>query len=280
MKASLIKILALASASLIAMSAFVSCSDGKKTEDDTLSTPTNSYTVEEKDKKGTFSYKEGIGDTAIITGFTQATKTQDNVTIEIPDTIDERTVVGIDDEAFYSATYIVGVKLPETIETIGNYAFAYCKNLASINIPENVKTVGDFSFAYCEALTKFAVTDKTTYIGEKAFAFCLTLESCTIGSNVETIGSGAFLNCEALKSLTIPESVKSVGDQAFCNCKALETLEFKADIESENIGKQVFSRCPSTLIFAAPEGSNILEAFNARNIIEDPTVPTEAKPAT
>ena len=39
--------------------------------------------------------------------------------------------------------------IPNSVTTIGEYAFASCTSLASVNIPNSVTTIGEFAFAEC-----------------------------------------------------------------------------------------------------------------------------------
>jgi hypothetical protein len=63
-------------------------------------------------------------------------------------------VVAIADEAFATLT-TTSVKLPETIESIGNRAFYRCVFLRDINIPEGLLKVGENAFGGCEITPVF-----------------------------------------------------------------------------------------------------------------------------
>ena len=43
--------------------------------------------------------------------------------------------------------------IPDSVTTIGDYAFDVCSNLTSVTIPDSVTTIGDFAFEYCSNLT-------------------------------------------------------------------------------------------------------------------------------
>ena len=53
------------------------------------------------------------------------------------------------DEAFYWCESLQDVKLPDTVEIIGNGAFSFCPFLQTINIPISVKRIGDSAFDHC-----------------------------------------------------------------------------------------------------------------------------------
>ncbi|MDE6425046.1 MAG: leucine-rich repeat domain-containing protein [Ruminococcus sp.] len=65
---------------------------------------------------------------------------------------------------------LISVTLPDSVETIDEYAFNDCRNLERINIPENLKTIGKYAFKGCENLTgELILPESVEYIGERAF---------------------------------------------------------------------------------------------------------------
>ena len=63
--------------------------------------------------------------------------------------------------------------IPNSVTTIGEYAFAYCSSLASIDIPNSVTTIGKYAFAYCSSLASVNIPNSVTTIGEYAFDGCI-----------------------------------------------------------------------------------------------------------
>ena len=59
--------------------------------------------------------------------------------------------------------------IPNTVDTIHNYAFYNCSSLTSITIPNSVTSIGDFAFESCSGLTSIAIPESVTNIGEGAF---------------------------------------------------------------------------------------------------------------
>lgn len=58
----------------------------------------------------------------------------------------------IPDKAFYNCYALTSVELPDSITSIGEYAFYYCK-ITSIEIPSEVTSIGKYAFGYCSKLT-------------------------------------------------------------------------------------------------------------------------------
>ncbi|KAB2653079.1 MAG: leucine-rich repeat domain-containing protein, partial [Verrucomicrobia bacterium] len=91
-------------------------------------------------------------------------------------------------------------------------------------IPNSVTSIGSWAFANCNGLTSVTLPNSVTSIGSWAFANCTGLTSVTLPDSVTSIGSWAFANCTGLTSMTIPDSVTSIGDYAFYNCTGLTSV--------------------------------------------------------
>ena len=139
--------------------------------------------------------------------------------------------------------------IPDSVTSIGDYAFYGCTGLASITIPNSVTSIGDYAFRNCRGLTSITIGNGVTSIGDSAFRGCSGLASITIPNSVTSIGDFAFYNCSGLTSITISDSVTSIGDSAFRGCYKL--------IEVYN---------KSTLSITAGSSSNGYVAYYAKNV--------------
>ncbi len=68
----------------------------------------------------------------------------------------------------------------------------------SITIPDSVTSIGDFAFHECRSLTSITIPNSVTLIDVAAFSRCESLTSITIPNSVASIGSVAFLYCNSL----------------------------------------------------------------------------------
>ena len=89
---------------------------------------------------------------------------------------------------------------------IGNTATTYV-------IPDTVTSIGVYAFNYCANLTNVVMGNKLASIGNAAFENC-GLSNVTIPNGVMNIGDAAFSGT-ALASVTIPDSVTNIGSYAF-----------------------------------------------------------------
>ena len=109
------------------------------------------------------------------------------------------------------------------VKVIGNNLFQNNKSILSITIPDSVTTIGDYAFSGCSSLKTVIIgkNSQLAIIGSYAFYNCTSLTSITIPNSVATIGSYAFSGCSSLTSIYIPDSVISIGSYAFRYCSNL-----------------------------------------------------------
>ena len=99
--------------------------------------------------------------------------------------------------------------------------YAIRKDDKTFVIPDSVTSVGEWAFAGCESLVSIEIPYGVTSIGKYAFDDCESLASIEIPDSVTNIGEGAFYGCESLVSIEIPYGVTSIGEYAFNSCDSL-----------------------------------------------------------
>ena len=139
--------------------------------------------------------------------------------ILIADTYNGLPVRNIYQEAFYNIDSITSVVIPDSVTTIGSYAFAYCTSLTSVVIGDSVTTIGDHAFYDCDRLTSVVIPDSVTSISKWAFGDCNSLTSVVIPDSVTSIGGAAFGYCRSLASVTIL-GAPEVSSSAFSYCNS------------------------------------------------------------
>ena len=100
--------------------------------------------------------------------------------------------------------------IPNSVTSIGNYAFWECTSLTSITIPNGVTSIGNYAFLGCTNLTSITISDSVTSIGEYAFKDCTSLTSITIPNSVTSIGNWAFDECTSLTDITVNKPQGSI----------------------------------------------------------------------
>lgn len=119
--------------------------------------------------------------------------------VEIPNAIKDYPVFRIHSGCFRDQEEITTVNLSESVQNIGEEAFAGCTKLDTLTVPGNVKVVESRAFNGCTELTRVALKPGVTHIGYKAFADCKNLERVRIPGSVGMIEDKAFSNCPKVK---------------------------------------------------------------------------------
>ena len=140
--------------------------------------------------------------------------------------VTERNVLFTSDKKrlikFYSK--VKHYKIPDSVTSIDDGAFANCDSLQSIIIPSSVTSIGNSAFEKCERLQSVVIPNSVTNIGFYTFKDCNSLQSINISSSVTSIGACAFAGCTSLQSIVIPDSVTSIGNAAFWGCESLRFM--------------------------------------------------------
>lgn len=142
---------------------------------------------------------------------------------EIKELIIPNTVTSIGDFAFYGSRSLTSVTIPNNVISIGQSSFYNCSSLLSVTIPNSVTSIGDYAFSRCRSLTSITIPNSVINIGNNAFSLC-NLTSITFPKSVRNIGSYAFCGCSQLASITLPESIRNIGSSAFSGCKSLKEV--------------------------------------------------------
>lgn len=166
--------------------------------------------------------------------------------------------------AFYACTALTTLNLPASLNTYGDYAFAWCVKLTGATIPPvapaisrpaspvapaasrpaSAPSLAASAFRGCAALTSVTIPAGTAAIPANAFASCTKLKTVSIPDSVTAIGDAAFRGT-GLTSVTLPQSVNDLGASAFQGCASLSTARFLGT-PPQGAGEAVFLNCSTS----------------------------------
>ncbi len=146
-----------------------------------------------------FEYEMYEGE-IIITGYKGTDRK-----IYIPSKINGRLVTKIGEKAFdgYDMTSIT---IPDTVVSIGRYAFHRCSCLTKVVFSDKLETISDGAFWYCGKLTEVLFPESLQKIGAYAFSDCDALTKVRFSEGLQYLGEESFANCGNLESLRIPDN--------------------------------------------------------------------------
>ena len=169
-----------------------------------------------------------------------------NTKINSKDICIPNTVTSIGSYAFYNTAISGYLAIPNSVTEIGEGAFENCMNLnSSLSLPSNLKRIENRTFNACGFSGGLTIPNSVTEIGEKAFYNCTGFNgTLTLSNKLETIGESAFNGCSGFTgSLTLPNSVTTIGNAAFRACGSFTNLELSNTLSV--IPVQAFMHCRS-----------------------------------
>ena len=149
------------------------------------------------------------------------------------------SVTSIGAYAFGGCSMLTTAAIPNSVTSLGAYAFSGTA-LTTVTVPAGVTTIKEGTFEWCESLTSVTIPAGVTSLEERAFSSCSSLTTVTIPESVKDIGARAFSGT-GLTTVTIPKSVTSIGESAFYECGSLASVTIPENVKS--IGECAFGSC-------------------------------------
>ncbi len=132
------------------------------------------------------------------------------------------TVIGLEDDSV--TTLVVPEELGGVnVTAIGGQAFQGC-GFTSVTLPDSIVSIGDFAFYSCASLSAINLPTSLEMIGLGAFHNDTSLVSIDVPQGVTEVGGSAFKGCSALLQISLPASVTTIGTSSFDGISYASTI--------------------------------------------------------
>lgn len=185
---------------------------------------------------------------------------KDTVDIVIPDSAiingHMYPIISIPEKAFdYGIFSICGsLTLPQTLESIGMFAFNHANNIQALHIPASVKNIEAAAFSTCHGIKAVTIDESNPYyyspqgsnviIERSNGRLVQTFNNSVVPSQgIFIIGENAFYELDSITSVRLPETVTTIEDDAFAYSANLKEIYLGPQLKT--IGRRVFEYCNS-----------------------------------
>ena len=160
--------------------------------------------------------------------------------------------------------YPAGIKdteffVPDTVKTIGDFAFYGTKALESINIPDSVTNIGTDAFGECSGLKEVVIPDSVTSMGEAVFYKCISLEKVKLSVNITMPNPAVFQYCSNLKEVVLSENMRFLGDFMFSYCTQLTNIVLPDTLTS--VLRSAFQNCDNLKNITVPKNVTTIRDY-------------------
>ena len=120
-------------------------------------------------------------------------------------------------------------EIPESVESIGKYAFSGCREITSLTVPGSIKIIPEGAFSECNGLTEINLGEGIEVLKTSCFEGLQQLVSIELPSSVKTVESGAFSYCWVLTTITLGAGIESFSPITFGYTPVLANILVDAD---------------------------------------------------
>ena len=204
-------------------------------------------------------------------------------------------VTSIAPNAFRNAVSLVSVTLPESVRTLGSYAFAGLSNLETVVFDENsaLTSIDSYAFYDCVSLTSIILPPNLSSLGKYAFSGSngMNLETIVFrgyATVVLSIDDYAFAGNGKITEMVFDCAVSRFGEGAFADCVSLEGIYLNSTgnviAAIDPTSTEVFANCDLLSVFVPGDATlrsyqqswtsqyDRLRLVNASYIAKDVTV--------
>lgn len=147
------------------------------------------------------------------------------------------TVLSIGDSAFNYCNVLTTVTFAEgsQLKSIGRAAFYGTEHahprFKEIKIPDSVETIGNGAFYDCRDLERITLPSTLQKLSNSTFYDCTALSEVTFPASLKTIEKSAFSGCRTLSEVKLPASLTTIQSYVFDRCSALKTVFYDGSLE-------------------------------------------------
>ena len=147
------------------------------------------------------------------------------------------TVLSIGDSAFIYCDALTTVTFAENsqLKSIERAAFWGSEHVhprfKEIKIPDSVETIGNGAFYECRDLERIALPSALQTLSSVTFYNCTALSEVTFPASLKTIESSAFSGCRNLSEVKLPASLTAIQSSVFHLCINLKTVSYNGSLE-------------------------------------------------
>ena len=206
------------------------------------------------------SFDWGTADTSSLTGLSSSFRDCSGLTSmpSIPSNVTE-----IGEYTFYRCKNMNNggtIEIPEGVERIGGHAFdsVFGYNSKNLKLPSTLNYVGNYAFENKYNLTNVYITDLSSFCkivfndsessvfneSTKFYVNNTQVTDLTIPSDITKLKTYTFFSAATITSVTIPSTVRSIGGSGTFQYSGLRNVTVPSSVESWN-GNFTFAFCPN-----------------------------------
>ena len=190
------------------------------------------------------------------------------------DTVIPNSITTIGTYAFYDVRNRENLDIPYGVKTLEKNSFFWSK-IASISIPSSVESIGNHAMYGCEYLVNIIIPASVTSIGQYVLSYCTKLEKISVEKSNPIYNSNN--NCNAIietstntllygcQNTVIPDSVTKLSEYAFSHCKNITEIKISKNIIS--LSNRTFSGCNKVLTIAVDPDNPVYDSRDNCNAI-------------
>lgn len=162
-------------------------------------------------------------------------------------------------EALFEGTGLKTITLPESVTSIGSWAFANCAKLEQVSFPAGLTSIDLCAFENCTALTAVTLPKRLTELGSEVFKNCSALKSVWIPKSLTDNGLGdGFKGCTALTDITFETGITKIADRQF-DGSPIKSITIPGTVTT--IGMSAFSGCANLTAIDLPSSVTEIDGY-------------------